>query len=97
MPKIPRYKSSVLYKIGAIEILEELSKPGAKEKRFSDLAKLDVFRTTATLAHRLRELERAYYVFKSVHNVPGQPVHICYRITDKGRRALDLHRNLESL
>jgi DNA-binding HxlR family transcriptional regulator len=95
LPKIPKLTSSVLYKVGAREILEELSKTEAE--RFGDLARLSALRTTATLAHRLRELERIGFVIKSVHNEPGKPVHIFYSISEKGRRALELLRELENL
>lgn len=95
LPKVPSFESAVLYKLGAKEILEYLSK--IIEERFSNLAKLDVFRTTATLAHRLRELEIAGYIVKSIHNRPGYPVKIYYKISEKGQRALELLRNLENL
>jgi len=85
----------VLYKVGAREILEELS--SVTQERFGDLAKIDIFRTTATLAHRLRELERARYIIKTVHNEPGEPVRIFYAITEKGEKALRLLLELESL
>ena len=85
----------MLYKIGAQEILRELSR--VEKERFSDLARLDVFRTTATLAHRVRELEKTGYISKSVHNEPGKPVHIFYKMTEKGKKALGLVEDLESL
>lgn len=95
MPKVPKLVSSVLYKLGSQEILRELSR--VNQERFSDLARLDVFKTTATLAHRLRELERAGYIVKSVHNEPGKPVSIFYEITERGKKALNLLKDLESL
>lgn len=95
MPKVPHLQSLVLYKVGATEILKGLA--NGEGKRFGDLAKLGGTKTTATLAHRLRELERADYIIKKVHNEPGQPVNIYYKITDKGKKALDLFRTLESL
>jgi DNA-binding HxlR family transcriptional regulator len=78
-----------------MEILAELS--GSAEKRFGELSKLVVFKTAATLAHRLRELENSGLIAKSVHNEIGKPVHIFYSITERGRRALELLRELENL
>ena len=97
LPKVPKYESSVLYKVGAREILEDLRKTSVSQRRFGELAKLGVFRTNATLAHRLRELERVGYVLKSVHNVPGEPVRIYYKITEKGENALSIFEKLEGL
>ena len=90
MPRTKVSESAFLQRVGAEEILVEINQKGPK--RFTELYQLTngkrVFRTTATLAHRLKELAKLGLIKRCVENIPGQQVTTWYEITDAGKNVL---------
>lgn len=86
---IPQELLEALGKTGAVTILRELEKEG---RRFSALRKL---LTHATLAKRLRELEKIGLVERKI--VDSRPPSSQYMLTSRGREVLQLLRKLGTL
>jgi len=94
MPRTRVSEVAFLYRVGAKEILIELNQKGPK--RFTELYQLTdgksgkrVFKTVATLAHRLREMTVLNLIKRCVENIPGQHLIIRYEITEAGKKVLD--------
>lgn len=72
--------------VGAKKILIELGQRGPK--RFGELCRIIQSRTPATIASRLRELEKLGLIKKRIENIPGKPLIIEYEITEAGKEVL---------